>query len=180
MGRSSGAVRGREQARREVDAERGEALLGSFAGGVEAADSAATAAGAAEHVGAESPGVKGGPVEAVPGWLAGREGREGELRRRGRRRRRLEDEGPERGVRGVGAVEGSEVEFGRRQEGHQSADEGGSGEDEGGAALGGVLVLAVVKPSQARLGHRSAGAVADLCGVAHYAESTNAGEVEGP
>ena len=40
-------MRGREQARREVDAEGGEALLGSFAGGVEAADGAATAAGAA-------------------------------------------------------------------------------------------------------------------------------------
>jgi len=59
--------RGREQPRWHGNAERGEALLGGLAGGVEGADGPSPTARAAQDVGAEGALVKRGPPEPVEG-----------------------------------------------------------------------------------------------------------------
>lgn len=53
-----------EEERAEGKAELGESLLGGLAGGVEGGDGAATAEGAAQHVGAEGAAMQSGPVDA--------------------------------------------------------------------------------------------------------------------
>ena len=160
LGRRGGEVCGWEPSRREVNAEDSQALLGSLAGGVERAEGAAAATGAAEHVRAEGPLVKGGPVEARPGLGGGREGGEGELGWSGRRRWRMGDDRPQLGVGRVDAVEGRQVKSRRREESDESSDKVFCSDGEGGALLRGVLVPAVFEVFEPALGHRTTGTVA--------------------
>ena len=139
-------------------AEFREPRLGLLAGGVEAADGAAAAAGALQHVGAEGPLVKLGPIQTRPLRFGSRNHR---ARREGRRRwrllwGRLGDERAQRGVGGVGAMVRSEVKPRRRKEGDEAAHQRFGGEGEDRALLRRVLVPAVVETPESGLSHRAA------------------------